>query len=67
MTYVTQGIYNYMIIIKNLSIMIALGVFLIFLNPQATIIISLIFFSFTLIFKKYIVQQPQMLRLKLKN
>ena len=27
MTYVTQGIYNYMIIIKNLSIMIALGVF----------------------------------------
>ena len=52
MTYVTQGIYNYMIIIKNLSIMIALGVFLIFLNPQATIIISLIFFSFTLIFTK---------------
>lgn len=52
MTYVTQGIYNYMIIIKNLSIMIALGIFLIFLNPQATIIISLIFFSFTLIFTK---------------
>ena len=52
MTYVTQGIYNYMIIIKNSSIMIGLGIFLIFLNPQATIIISLIFFSFTLIFTK---------------
>tara|TARA_Y100000389_G_scaffold147641_1_gene146558 strand:- start:30131 stop:31861 length:1731 start_codon:yes stop_codon:yes gene_type:complete len=52
MTYVTQGIYNYMIIIKNLSIMIVLGIFLLTLNPQSTLIISIIFFSFTFIFTK---------------
>ncbi len=53
MLFVTQGIYNYMILIKNASIILGLSVFLIFVNFQATIIISIIFFVFTFIFAKF--------------
>ena len=43
MLFVTQGIYNYMILIKNFSIIFCLSLFLIFVNFQATLIISIIF------------------------
>ncbi len=53
MLFVTQGIYNYMILIKNFSIVLCLAIFLIFINFQATLVISFIFFMFTLIFAKF--------------
>ena len=53
MLFVTQGIYNYMILIKNFSIILGLSIFLIFVNFQATLIISIIFFVFTFIFAKF--------------
>lgn len=67
MTYVTQGIYNYMIVIKNISIMLALGIFLIKLNHEATIIILLAFLIFTIIFTKFHSKNAINASIKVKN
>jgi len=52
MNYVTQGIYNYIVISKNIFILFILFLFLLNLNYMATFTIITLFLTFTLIFTK---------------